>query len=97
MVRNNEPELFDVIFREKPALMLINLRNDMLQGPRANHYASNLAKNVDCTYSHVVKVLKQFEQNGLIKFEKKGRLKLLTLTEKGARVAEHLASARNML
>lgn len=97
MAKPQEPELFDVIFREKPALMLINLRNNDVSGSRGSHYASNLAKSVDCTYSHVVKVLKEFEKHGLVKFEKKGRLKLLALTESGIQVAEHLSAVRNIL
>ncbi len=90
-------ELFDVIFREKPAMMLIALKNNIEVNPKGDHYASNLAKNVDCTYSHVVKVLKVFEDNGLVKFEKKGRLKILKLTDKGSKVAELLTEVKNLL
>ena len=97
VLKKQESELFDVIFREKPALMLINLKNTSLSGAKSNHYASNLAKSVDCTYSHVVKVLKIFEKNSLVKFEKKGRLKILTLTDKGSQVADHLSSIRNIM
>ncbi|MFT4309469.1 MAG: hypothetical protein ACMXYL_03200 [Candidatus Woesearchaeota archaeon] len=96
-MKRQESELFDVIFREKPALMLINLKNTAISGAKTNHYASNLAKSVDCTYSHVVKVLKMFEKHNLVRFEKKGRLKILTLTEKGSQVAEHLSSVRNLM
>lgn len=77
--------IFDVIFREKPAEMLIELRN-----AKSEIYASSLAKVVDCTYSHVVKILQQMEASGLLTFDKRGRLKLLTLTKKGAEVADHI-------
>ncbi len=50
-------------------------------------YASSLAKVVDCTYSHVVKVLQEMQQAGLVTFEKRGRLKVLVLTKKGIEVA----------
>ena len=50
-------------------------------------YASSLAKSVDCTYSHVVKVLQDMQRAGLVTFEKRGRLKVLLLTKKGIEVA----------
>jgi len=85
-------EIFNVFFREKPAMMLINLNN-----AKSEVYASNLAKQVDCTYSHVVKILQQMQKYGLINFNKTGRLKLLTLTEKGKEVAESIEKIRNVL
>jgi len=85
-------EIFDVFFREKPAMMLVNLRN-----AKNAIYASTLAKQVDCTYSHVVKILQRMEKSGLITFEKQGRLKLLTLTRKGSDLAEHIDSSRAIL
>ena len=44
-------EIFNVFFREKPAMMLVELKN-----AKSEVYASSLAKSVDCTYSHVVKI-----------------------------------------
>jgi DNA-binding MarR family transcriptional regulator len=75
-------KIFNVFFRSKPALMLTHLlqRNGEV-------YASSLAKHVDCTYSHVVKVLQDMQQAGLVTFEKRGRLKVLILTKKGVEVA----------
>ncbi len=85
-------ETFGVFFREKPAMMLLGLHN--AKGPV---YASNLAKSVDCTYSHVVKILQHMEKSNLITFEKTGRLKLLNLTKEGKTVAEHVNQVKNML
>jgi len=85
-------EIFNVFFREKPALMLVGLRNS-----KGGIYASSLAKSIDCTYSHVVKILQEMERSGLINFEKQGRLKLLTLTKKGSDVADHLDNIRTIL
>jgi DNA-binding MarR family transcriptional regulator len=78
-------EIFNVFFREKPAMMLLGLKN-----AKTGVYASSLAKSVDCTYSHVVKILQQMQKAGLVNFEKQGRLKLLTLTKNGAEVADHI-------
>lgn len=85
-------EIFKTFFREKPAMMLVELRN-----AKADVYASSLAKNIDCTYSHVVKILQDMEKEGLVIFDKQGRLKLLTLTRKGADVADRIDHIRSLL
>lgn len=87
-----EKKVFNVFFREKPAMMLLGLKN-----AKSELYASALAKSIDCTYSHVVKILQEMEKAGLVNFEKQGRLKLLTLTKTGSDVAEHIANIKNLL
>ncbi|MDO8460788.1 MAG: winged helix DNA-binding protein [Nanoarchaeota archaeon] len=83
---------FDLFFRRKPALMLVALR----KMARAR-YGSILAKEVDCTYSHAVKILQSLERLGLIVFEKKGRIKLIKLTKKGQEIAENIENIRNVV
>ncbi len=85
-------EIFKVFFREKPAMMLVELRN-----AKSEVYASSLAKQIDCTYSHVVKILQEMEREGLINFDKQGRLKLLTLTKKGQEIATRIDDVRGLL
>ena len=51
-----EIDIFEVFFRRKPAMILVALRNN----PKAR-YGSVLAKEVDCTYSHAVKILQEME------------------------------------
>ena len=85
-------EIFSVFFREKPAMMLVELKN-----AKSEVYASSLAKQIDCTYSHVVKILQQMEREGLVNFDKQGRLKLLTLTKKGMDVASRIDDVRGLL
>ncbi len=89
---SNNKEIFNVFFREKPAMMLVLLKNS-----KNEIYASSLAKQVDCTYSHVVKILQQMEKEEIVNFEKQGRLKLLTLTKKGTDIAEHIDNVRILL
>lgn len=60
--------------------MLVSLRS----GPK---YATLLSKEVDCTYSHCVKILEQFKNLGLVEFEKKGRIKIVKLTDFGQEIA----------
>jgi len=86
----SQQKIFNVLFREKPAMMLVELKN-----AKSEVYASNLAKRIDCTYSHVVKILQEMEMSKLINFDKQGRLKLLTLTKKGQDVAENIEKIRN--
>lgn len=85
-------EIFNVFFREKPALMLVGLKNS-----KSEIYASSLAKQIDCTYSHVVKILQEMEKSGLINFDKQGRLKLLSLTKKGMEVADNIDRIKTIL
>ena len=73
-------------------MMLVELKN-----AKNEVYASSLAKNIDCTYSHVVKILQEMEKEGLVSFDKQGRLKLLSLTKKGMDVANYIDSIRNSL
>lgn len=87
MVKNKK--IFNTFFREKPAMMLVSLLNK-----NSEIYASSLAKVVDCTYSHVVKILQEMQKSDLVAFEKQGRLKVLTLTKKGQEVAENIEAIR---
>lgn len=90
LMRNKK--IFGVFFREKPAMMLVNLLNST-----SEHYASSLAKVVDCTYSHIVKILNEMQKAGLIVFRKQGRLKVLSLTDKGRAVAQSIDDIRTNL
>jgi len=83
---------FDIFFRKKPALMLIALK----KSSRAR-YGSLLAKEVDCTYSHAVKILQALEKIGLVGFEKKGRIKIIKLTRRGLEIANHIERVKELL
>lgn len=83
---------FDLFFRRKPALMLIALKK-----VNKAKYGSILAKEVDCTYSHAVKILQTLEKLGLVVFDKQGRIKIIKLTKKGRDVAEHIESIRKIV
>ena len=87
-----EKEIFEVFFRRKPAMILVALRQN-----KRNRYGSVLAKEVDCTYSHAVKILQEMEKSELVSFKKMGRIKTIELTETGNRVAEHIEKIRTLL
>ncbi len=83
---------FDIFFRRKPALMLVSLKKNT-----RIRYGSILAKEVDCTYSHAVKILQTLEELGLVEFKKKGRIKLIELTKKGRVVADAIENIQSLI
>ncbi len=84
--------IFDVFFRNKPAMILVALRRS-----NKNRYGSVIAKEVDCTYSHAVKILQEMEKAKLVNFEKHGRIKSIQLTETGNKVAEYVERIKEIL
>ncbi|MEM5879034.1 MAG: winged helix DNA-binding protein [Candidatus Aenigmatarchaeota archaeon] len=76
-----EKSIISLFLRQKPVKLLINLKNE----PK---YATILSKEVDLTYSHTVKLLDQFKNFGLVDFEKKGRIKIVKLTDTGTDIAK---------
>lgn len=75
-----------LFLRLKPVKLLTSLKN----GPK---YATILSKEVDCTYSHTVKLLDQFKNFGIVDFEKKGRIKIIKLTDDGEDLAHSVEGA----
>ncbi|MAH43324.1 hypothetical protein CL614_06450 [archaeon] len=88
---NNDAE--ELFFRKKPIKLLIALS----KVDDASSFVSVLAKKTDCTYSHTVKVLDHFKEHGIVEFEKKGRIKYISLTEDGKKLATILQSAERLL
>lgn len=80
--------LYSFFLRKKPVNILVNLAKDSTL-----RYASVLAKEVDCTYSHTVRILNTMKNCGLVDFSKKGRLKTIVLTPVGKELANHLSKA----
>ncbi len=82
----------DIFFRRKPALMLVSLKKNTRM-----RYGSVLAKEVNCTYSHAVKILQTLEELELVKFDKKGRIKLIALTPKGREIADAIEVIQGLI
>jgi len=74
---------FDLFLRVKPVKLILSLK-------RGSKYATILSKEIDCTYSHTVKLLEQLKKLGLAEFEKKGRIKMVRLTHLGEELATAL-------
>lgn len=79
-------DISKLFLREKPVKMLLSLRSGA-------KYATIISKEVDCTYSHTVKLLDQFQKAGLVEFEKTGRIKMVKLTSDGEDLAHALQGA----
>lgn len=85
MLLTKKDKLSFFFLRDKPSKIILQLLQE-----NTKRYASILAKEVDCTYSHTVRILQEFQKKGLVTFQKKGRQKLVTLTKKGREIAENL-------
>ena len=83
---------FKIFLREKPIELLLCLTRGVKE-----KYPSMLAKDSKCTYSHTVHLLQRMEKADLVKFEKKGRLKLVVLTKKGLDIADRFKSQAKLL
>lgn len=84
-----EPSFF---INEKPVRTLVAL----LDKDRT-WYASLLAKEVDCTYAHMVNMLDELARSGLVVFDREGRVKLVKLTEKGEELAHEFEAVLRRL
>ncbi|MBS3168234.1 winged helix DNA-binding protein [Candidatus Woesearchaeota archaeon] len=90
--KKKDTAIFEVFFRRKPAMILVALRKS-----QKNRYGSVLAKEVDCTYSHAVKILQEMEKAKLVNFEKHGRIKTIALTDLGNKIAEYIEKIEESL
>lgn len=78
--------LEDLFLRDKPALILLGMKTKS----KDSVYATILAKEANCTYSHTIKILNMFQLYGLVKFEKTGRIKKVMLTDDGWDIAQNM-------
>jgi DNA-binding MarR family transcriptional regulator len=77
-----------IFLREKPIELLLCLSKSL----NKEKYPSMLAKDSKCTYSHTVHLLQKMERANIVQFEKRGRLKIVTLTKKGQEIVDHFES-----
>ena len=67
----------------KPLLLLLN--------EETTWYVSTLAKHVDTTYLHLIRLIQRFEEMGLVVTKKDGRVRYVELTVRGKDLAEVLS------
>lgn len=80
----DEKSLMDLFLHKKPVGILLSLKDS------EGKYASILAKETDCTYTHALKILSTLEEHSLVDFKKEGRIKEVMLTDLGADIAHDL-------
>lgn len=71
-----------IFFKEKP----VNALASLAEGDKV-WYASLLAKEIDCTYPHMVNILDEFKKHDLIETKAEGRVKKISLTPDGEDLA----------
>jgi len=50
-----------------------------------------ISKELDITYTHVMKIIKEMKDIGIVKVKKKGRTRCIKLTPKGLNIADHIS------
>ena len=82
----------NILIREKQASILVALRDASKEWS-----VSSLAKASGTTYVHACNFLKECERLGLTTGERHGKMKVVRLTSKGARISEMMASIYSMV
>lgn len=77
---DTKKHLEELFLHDKPAKLLTSLKGH-------KKYASILSKEVNCTYSHCVRILQLMEGDRLVDFERSGRIKMVSLTRRGEEIA----------
>ncbi|MGB9703796.1 MAG: DUF6293 family protein [Candidatus Micrarchaeales archaeon] len=71
---------------KKAAMILVSLRDSSKKW-----FLSNLAKANNATFVYTSKIIDKLSRMGLVKSEKKGKVKEVTLTEDGQKIADALS------
>ncbi|MDE1811047.1 MAG: MarR family transcriptional regulator [Candidatus Micrarchaeota archaeon] len=82
----------NILFKDKQIRILLALRD-----ASQSWYIATLAKASDTTYVHACNLVNACERMGITESEKHGKIKRIRLTEKGAKIAEMVASAYALL
>lgn len=82
----------NILFKNKQIHILLALRDGT-----QSWYISSLAKATGTTYVHACNLINECERLGITESEKHGKIKKIRLTEKGARIAEMVASISSLM
>ena len=82
----------NIILKQKQARIILVLRD-----ASQNWYISTIAKATSTTYVHTCNFLATCEALGITTSEKHGKIKLITLTEKGYRLAELISNINSII
>lgn len=73
----------ELFMREKPCKLILALKNNR----EWQRYSALIAKQTDCTYSHLVKLRQRYEKEGFLTIKTHGRISYISLTKKGMQLA----------
>ncbi|MGI0100654.1 MAG: hypothetical protein ACREBH_02970 [Candidatus Micrarchaeaceae archaeon] len=82
----------NILFKQKQTRILL-----MLKDTSQNWYISNLAKTSGTTYVHTCNFIAKCEAHGITSSERHGKLKLIKLTDRGAKIADMIAAISSMV
>lgn len=92
----NPDDQMDIFVKNVPVDVMIELGTKKLSSD-GEKTSSDISSSIDVTYSHVIKVVKELEKKGLVITEKKGRKKIIELTDKGKEVSDNLRELKDIL
>ena len=81
-----------LFLQEKPVKTLLTLKR--FEEPS---YPAVISKEIESTYAHTWRVILTLEELGLVRFEKKGRIKLVKPSELGSSIAGELENLQALL
>lgn len=84
-MRNLSVATRDVLLHPKNAIVLTSLKDDTRKW-----YAGSLARQSGLSYVYVTALLAIFEKEGVVDIKKEGKVRRVTLTEKGQKIATAL-------
>jgi len=79
-----DKSIVDLFLYDKPVKTILSLKDS------EGKYASVIAKETDCTYTHTLKILDTLKSHGMVEFKKSGRIKNVVLTPIGYDIAHEL-------
>jgi predicted transcriptional regulator len=82
----------NILLKQKQAKILL-----VLKDTTQNWYISTLAKASNTTYVHTCNFLVMCETLGITTSEKHGKLKLIKLTDKGAKLADLITTVNSLV
>ncbi|MCK4247822.1 MAG: hypothetical protein KAT49_01950 [Methanomicrobia archaeon] len=71
-------DILKLFFKEKTLKIFLSIEKEV--------YAAKMRNKAVCMYSYVITILRKFEEVGLVKSERQGRIKKYKLTEKGKEI-----------
>ncbi len=85
-----------MVLGRKRELLKMHVWTDLLLECEDN-YTSDIAKKIDCTYSHVVTLINSMIKMGIMSKKLDGRIKKIVLTRKGKDLRDSLDKTKIMI